>query len=156
MGSEPRSADVSSRVTNMSSEAASVKVAERDGVFWLGLSRGQVQDLMLQESASRGGGRGLFRVILALNGGSERIGVDELARDECYQGGRVSQSVILGLVVLGAFALGEVHGVNALAVDLGMSATTTWRYLKTWEALGVLEERRDRRYQIARRWLDQP
>lgn len=34
-----------------------------------------------------------------------------------------------------------------------MSTTTTWRYLKTWEALGALEECQDRRYQIARRWI---
>jgi DNA-binding IclR family transcriptional regulator len=37
-----------------------------------------------------------------------------------------------------------------------MGTTTVWRYLKTWVAVGVLEERKDRRYQLAGRWRELP
>jgi hypothetical protein len=101
----------------------------------------------------RGGGRGLLGVVLALNGVGERFDLDELTRDQEYHDQRVSQSVIRSLLVLSAFASGDAYGVNSLSARLGMVTTTTWRYLKTWAALGVLEEREDRRYQLARRWI---
>lgn len=102
-----RPAEVPPQVEKEPSKILSAKVAESDKQFWLALSHGQVLNLVQQEAAARGGGHGLLRVVLALNGVDERIGIEELARDERYQGGRVSKSVILGLVVLGAFALGE-------------------------------------------------
>lgn len=126
---------------------------EADKQFWLALSHGQVRELIQQEAASRGGGPGLLGVLLALDGIGERIDLDELARDELYHNRRVSRSVIRGLLVLSAFASGEAHGVNSLAKELGMGTTTIWRYLKTWVALGVLEERKDRRYKLAERWI---
>ena len=76
-------------------------------------------------------------------------------RDEGYHDRRASQGLIRSLLVLGAFASGEVYGVHGLSDKLGLVTTTTWRYLKTWVALGVLEEREDRRYQLARRWMNQ-
>jgi hypothetical protein len=110
--------------------------------------------LVQQETTLRGsGGRGLFQVFLALEGVGERISMQELVHDKRYRNGRVSQLVILGVLVLGTFVLGEARGVKSLAVELGMTTTTTWRYPKTSEELGVLEERKDRRYQIARRWI---
>jgi IclR-like helix-turn-helix domain-containing protein len=120
--------------------------------FWLALSDGQVQDLVLQEAMSRGAGRGLVGVLLALSGVGRRIDLEELMRDERYHDRRISQSVIRGLLVLSAFSSGEVHGLNSLAARLGMGSTTLWRYLKTWVVVGVLEERKDRRYQLARHW----
>lgn len=154
MGPDVRPAEAPPQDVGRGLKIASARADEGDERFWLALSDGQVQDLVQQEAVSRGGGgRGLFRVVLALDGLGERIGMDELARDERYRSGRISQSVVHGLVVLGAFALGEAHGVNSLAEDLGMSPTTTWRYLKTWAELGVLEERKDRRYKLARRWM---
>jgi hypothetical protein len=122
--------------------------------FWVALSHGQVRELIQQEATNRGGGgRGLLGIVLALNCVGERIDLDELTRDRHYRDRQISQSVIRGLLVLTAFSLGEAHGVNSLAADLGISTTTIWRYLKTWVALGVLEERQDRQYQLARPWI---
>jgi hypothetical protein len=134
------------------SEIASATTGERDTKYVLELSAGQFQDLVQQEAASRGGGRGLLWAILALNGVGERINMDELARDERYQNGRISRSTIISLVVLGAFASGEEHGVKRLADELSISVATTWRYVNTWVVDGVLEEHKNRRYQLARRW----
>ena len=60
--------------------------------------------------------------------------------------------MILSLLVLSTFVLGDAHGLNNLGEELGMGNTTLWRYLKTWVAVGVLEDRKDRRYQLAVRW----
>ncbi|MGC2374893.1 MAG: hypothetical protein WA484_13555 [Solirubrobacteraceae bacterium] len=107
---------------------------------------------MQQEAASRGAGRGLLGVLFALDGLGERIDLEELMRDERYHDKRISQSVIRSLLVLSAFVLGDAHSLNDLAEELGMGNTTLWRYLKTWVAVRVLEERKDRRYQLAVRW----
>lgn len=126
--------------------------AEGETGFWVALSDAQVQELVQQEAVSRGAGRGLLGVLLAVNGVGERIDLEELMRDERYHDRRISQSVIRSLLVLSAFALGEVHGLNSLATELSMGTSTLWRYLKTWVVVGVLEERKDRRYQLAVRW----
>ena len=132
-------------------KVSTVTTGEPDVRYVLELSAGQVQGLV-QMASRRDGGRGLLWVVLALEGVGERIGMEELARDERYQSGRVSRSTIISLVVLGAFALGEIHGVKGLADELGMSVATTWRYVNTWVEVGVLGERKDRRYQLAGRW----
>ena len=153
MGPDARSAVTPSMVGGAGSEFATPVVGDgSDGGFWVALSRGQVQELVQQEVASRGGGYGLLGVVLVLSGGGERLDMEELTRDQAYHDRRVSQSVIRSLLVLGAFVSGEGHGVNSLSKKLGLGTTTTWRYLKTWVALGVLEELEDRRYQLARRW----
>jgi DNA-binding IclR family transcriptional regulator len=92
-------------------------------------------------------------VVLALNGVGKPTRLEDLARDPCYRNRRISQSVVRSLLVLSAFASGAAFGVNSLAEELGIGSTTLWRYLKTWAELGVLEEREDRRYQIARHWM---
>lgn len=120
--------------------------------FWLALSDGQVQGLVQQEAARRGTGRGLLGVLLSLNRIGKRIDLDELTRDERYHDARISQSVIRSLLVLSPFASGEAHSLNDLAKELGMGTTTVWRYLKTWVAIGAIEECKDRRYQLAVRW----
>jgi len=120
--------------------------------FWLALTDEQVQELVRQEAESRGTGRGLLGVLLSLNGIGKRISQDELTLDERYHDRRISQSVVHSLLVLSPFASGEAHGLYELAEEVSMANSTVWRYLKTWVAIGVLEERRDRRYQLAVRW----
>lgn len=122
-----------------------------DTQYVLELSAGQVQDLVWQ-AARRDGGRGLLWVVLALEGVGERIGMEELGRDERYQSGRVSHSTIISLVVLGPFGSGDALSVKSLADELNMSVATVWRYVNTWVELGVLEELKNRRYQLAKRW----
>ena len=157
MGTDVRPAETPSSGKGVGSEFATPAATADDpaGQFWIALSRGQVQELVQQDAARRGGGQGLLGVVLALSGSRGPVGMEELMRDEGYHDRRASQGLIRSLLVLGAFASGEVYGVNALSDKLGLVTTTTWRYLKTWVALGVLEERQDRRYQLARRWMNQ-
>jgi biotin operon repressor len=149
---DARPAEAPSIAEGTAPRTTAPRAGETDERFWLALSDGQVQDLVLQEAASRGAGRGLVGVLLTLSGIGRRVDLEELMRDERYHDRRISQSVIRGLLVLGAFASGEAHGLNDLAAELGMGRTTLWRYLRTWVAAGALEERQDRRYQLARRW----
>ncbi len=120
--------------------------------FWLPLTDGQVQEVVQQEAENREAGRGLLGVLLALNGIGEQMGPEQVSHDEGAHDRKISQTVIHSLLVLGPFASGEPHALNDLSKTLSMANSTVWRYLKTWVAVGVLEERRDRRYQLAVRW----
>lgn len=64
---------------------------------------------------------------------------------------RLSRSLLLGLIVLASFpADGGSLSVSDIAGRLGMSPSTTHRYLTTLLAVGLLEqEPRTRRYRIA-------
>lgn len=152
MKPDARPAKTSSTLEGTRTQPRVAAVNEPRSQFSLVLSHGQVQDLVQQEAASRKGGGGLLGVVLALNGVGEPTRLEDLERDPCFQSPRISHSVIRSLLVLSAFASGEAHGVNSLAEELGLGSTTLWRYLRTWVALGVLEERTDRRYQVARYW----
>jgi DNA-binding MarR family transcriptional regulator len=65
---------------------------------------------------------------------------------------RLSRSLMLGLLVLAAFPReGGTLTVTDVASKLGMSPSTTHRYISTLLALGLLEQDpRSRRYQLAR------
>jgi hypothetical protein len=127
-------------------------VSDEPEPFLLPLSLAQVEQLM-GEIASRRSGTGLLRVLLALTGSGERLDIHDLTRDERYHAKNISQSVITSLLVLIAFSQGDGHKVTDLAGELGMTKTTTMRYLKTWMAVGVLEQdQKTRRYRLAVRW----
>jgi DNA-binding IclR family transcriptional regulator len=65
----------------------------------------------------------------------------------------ISQSLLTGLLVLTAFNDGMEHQITKLSSELGISTTTTLRYLKTWVAIGLLEQdRTTHKYGLARRW----
>lgn len=63
---------------------------------------------------------------------------------------RLSRSLLLGLLVLACFpADGSSLAVSDIAAQLGMSPSTTHRYLSTLLAVGLLEqEPRTRRYRV--------
>lgn len=62
---------------------------------------------------------------------------------------RLSRSLLLGLVVLASFPAGETLAVTDVAGKLGMSASTTHRYMTTLLTVGLLEQDpRTRRYGI--------
>jgi hypothetical protein len=65
---------------------------------------------------------------------------------------RLSRSLMLGLLVLAAFPRdGATLAVTDVASKLGMSPSTTHRYISTLLAVGLLEQDpRSRRYQLAR------
>jgi IclR family pca regulon transcriptional regulator len=65
---------------------------------------------------------------------------------------RYSQSVEKGLAVLACFTpVRPVLGVGQMARELGMSASTTHRYVATLAALGYLERNASYRYRLALR-----
>jgi DNA-binding transcriptional ArsR family regulator len=66
---------------------------------------------------------------------------------------RLSRSLLLGLLVLACFpADGSSLAVSDIAERLGMSPSTTHRYMTTLLAVGLLEqEPRTRRYRVPRR-----
>ncbi len=63
---------------------------------------------------------------------------------------RLSRSLLLGLLVLACFpADGSTVAVTQVANRLGMSASTTHRYMTTLLAVGLLEQdSRTRRYRL--------
>ncbi len=120
--------------------------------FWVPLTIGQAQHVVRQ-ALGGGPGSGMLRVLLALSGAEDRPALYELQQDERYQDRTLSQSTICCLLALTAFDDGQEHGVKAVASELGMTVTTTLRYLKTWVAIGVLEQvSKTRRYRLAIRW----
>jgi IclR family transcriptional regulator, pca regulon regulatory protein len=68
---------------------------------------------------------------------------------------RFSQSLERGLAILGCFTPGRpVLGIADLADELGMSRSTTHRYVITLTRLGYLQQGRKRKYHLALRVTD--
>src|SRR5580700_1161396 len=68
---------------------------------------------------------------------------------------RYSQSLERGLAILGCFALERwVLGIADIADELGMSRSTTHRYVITLVALGYLEQDASRKYRLGLRVTD--
>ncbi|MHB8240592.1 MAG: helix-turn-helix domain-containing protein [Solirubrobacteraceae bacterium] len=83
-----------------------------------------------------------------LRGLSEKTGSSQFK--ELAESPRLSRSLLLGLLVLGAFPSdGTALAVTDVASRLEMSPSTTHRYLTTLLAVGLLEQDpRTRRYRI--------
>jgi hypothetical protein len=127
---------------------------EPDEDFLLSISPAQVERIVHQAVASERSGASLLRVLLSLGGSGERLTLEELVRDRRYQAGELSQSILISLLVLSAFASGETHKVTVLAKEMGMNTATLARYLRTWVAVGVLEQDlKTRGYRVAARWM---
>src|ERR1700677_4230886 len=68
---------------------------------------------------------------------------------------RYSQSLERGLAILGCFTPRRpVLGIADIADDLGMSRSTTHRYVITLVALGYLEQGASRKYRLGLRVTD--
>ncbi len=71
------------------------------------------------------------------------------------RGPRYSQSLERGLAILGCFTSERpVLGIADIADELGMSRSTTHRYVTTLLALGYLEQGRSRKYRLGLRVTD--
>jgi IclR family transcriptional regulator, pca regulon regulatory protein len=71
------------------------------------------------------------------------------------RGPRYSQSLERGLAILGCFTSERpVLGIADIAQELGMSRSTTHRYVTTLLALGYLEQGRSRKYRLGLRVTD--
>jgi IclR-like helix-turn-helix domain-containing protein len=77
----------------------------------------------------------------------------ELTRLPLLENRKISRSLLLGLVVLISFPPdGGERGVKELAQDLELPASTTYRYIHTLVAAGLLEQvRSSRRYRRTHR-----
>jgi IclR family pca regulon transcriptional regulator len=68
---------------------------------------------------------------------------------------RYSQSLERGLAILGVFTPGRsVQGIAEIADELGMSRSTTHRYVITLVALGFMEQVANRKYRLGLRVTD--
>jgi IclR family transcriptional regulator, pca regulon regulatory protein len=71
------------------------------------------------------------------------------------EGPRYSQSLARGLAMMGCFRPGRsVLGIADIADELGMSRSTTHRYLATLVALGYMEQDKSRKYRLSLRVTD--
>jgi IclR family transcriptional regulator, pca regulon regulatory protein len=71
------------------------------------------------------------------------------------RGPRYSQSLERGLAILGCFTSEHpILGIADIAKELGMSRSTTHRYVTTLLALGYLEQGRSRKYRLGLRVTD--
>ncbi|HEY2536057.1 MAG TPA: IclR family transcriptional regulator [Solirubrobacteraceae bacterium] len=72
-----------------------------------------------------------------------------------FSGPRYSQSLARGLAIMECFKPGRsVLGIADIADQLGMSRSTTHRYLTTLVALGYMEQDRSRKYRLSLRVTD--
>jgi IclR helix-turn-helix domain len=120
--------------------------------FTLPVPPAQVQ-LMVQAVASHEHGGGMLQLLLALAGTLEGVTTHDVEVDPRCHEKNVSQSLIQALIVLAAFSNGREHAVTRLGREIGMSTSTTWRYVRTWVAFGLLEHDPDtHRYRVASLW----
>lgn len=133
-------------------EASAPKRSEPE--IWVPISLGQAERIVQQVVGSEGSGSSLVRLLLAL-GGQDRVVMADLLNDSRVNNRLMSQNVVVSLLVLSALHGGE-RRVTDIADDLGISKATAVRYLKTWVAVGILEQdRTTRRYRVAIRWRDE-
>lgn len=72
-----------------------------------------------------------------------------------FSGPRYSQSLARGLAIMECFKPGRsVLGIADIATELGMSRSTTHRYLTTLVALGYMEQDKSRKYRLSLRVTD--
>jgi hypothetical protein len=97
----------------------------------LGLTSEQVADVIAE---AVGGGRAA-----ELRAGLAKP--KELVSSPLLEDRRISRSLLLGLVVLVSLpADGGERGVNQIARALGMPSSTTYRYIHTLLAVGLVEQ----------------
>jgi AraC-like DNA-binding protein len=112
------------------------------GAITIELTRPQV-DRIVRESANGDGVSSLLRGL---------AGSDTLAsrHEALAESPRLSRSLLLGLLVLASFPSdGSSLAVSDVAAQLGMSPSTTHRYMTTLLAVGLLEQDpRTRRYKL--------
>ena len=119
----------------------------------LPVSLAQVRDLMLG-LASRQSGTGPLRLLFALTGnGGGPLKLSDFEGDGRYESSDISQALIHALSVLSAFGNGQERGVRELGREVGMTSPTAGRYMRTWAAVGVLEQDpRTHRYRPTPDW----
>jgi hypothetical protein len=123
--------------------------------LYLPISLAQAACVVRQVVGVKVPGVSLIRVLLALDG-QDRVAMGDLLADPKFDEPKISQTLIVGLVVLTTFCVDVDRKISEVAIEVGLSPSTTHRYLKTWVVVGVLEQDpTDRTYRLARRWRDE-
>jgi DNA-binding MarR family transcriptional regulator len=110
-------------------------------VISITLSRSQVNQVLLQARQEEG-------VAGALSGLTDHARLAEAYRSIDKDGPLISRSLLTGLIVFSCFPEdGRTLGINELAGILGLGTSTTFRYVTTLVAAGLLErDPKTRRY----------
>ncbi len=114
-----------------------------DGIS-ITLSRSQVNQVLLQAGREQG-------VAGALSGLTDHARLAEAYRSIDKDGPLISRSLLTGLIVFSCFPEdGRTLGINELAGILGLGTSTTFRYVTTLVAAGLLDrDPKTRRYHRA-------
>jgi predicted transcriptional regulator len=107
----------------------------------LRLSSAQVEHVVRAASGISAGEVGFFGVLLAFSGSGKELALADLARDPRLKDPTVSQSLVLGMLVLTQFSVdGSELAVKEVSDRIGLSPSTTHRYLHTLKMIGLLEQ----------------
>jgi IclR helix-turn-helix domain len=116
----------------------------RDEPISVELSRRQVDHIIKAATDAND----IQTILFGCNGASSQPDIDSSSLDNA----RLSRSLLSGLLVLTAFPADQSFAGNAdIAQQLGMTLTTTHRYISTLLAVGLLErDPHTRKYRRAR------
>lgn len=134
-------------------ERSSSKRGERarEGLVSLELTTAQVEAIVRATAEARGPSLSLL-----LSGLIAEQAISESSLEERYwaelESGRLSHSLFRGLLILALFISGEEgRGVVEVARQLGLSPSTTHRYISTLVAFGLLiQDPSSRKYRLPR------
>jgi hypothetical protein len=136
---------------NRAKRAARRGASTRDGLVSLELTTAQVEGVVRATADARGPSLNLL-----LSGLIAEQAISESSLEERYwvelESGRLSHSLFRGLLILALFISGEEgRGVVEVARQLGLSPSTTHRYISTLVAFGLLvQDPSTRKYRLPR------
>jgi IclR helix-turn-helix domain len=105
------------------------------------LSPTQVEHVVRAASGIGAGEAGLFGVLLAFSNSGKELALTDLTRDPPLKNPSISQSLVLGMLVLTQFPTdGSELSVKEISESTGLSPTTAYRYLHTLKMIGLLEQ----------------
>lgn len=132
-----------------SSQSSAAVRSASDGLVSLELTNAQVESVIRATSESQGPSLSLL-----LSGLMSEQAISEGSLEERYatelESGRLSHSLFRGLLILALFVSGgEERGVVEVARQLGLSPSTTHRYMTTLVAFGLLvQDPTTRKYRL--------
>ncbi|HYB24928.1 MAG TPA: helix-turn-helix domain-containing protein [Solirubrobacteraceae bacterium] len=132
------------------SEGPLTPVAHRDELVYLELTSTQVEDVIRATRQARGPSLSLL-----LSGLITDEGISDGSLEDRYgadlESGRLSHSLFRGLLILALFISGgDGRGVVEVARELGLSPSTTHRYMSTLVAFGLLvQDPTTRKYRLS-------
>jgi hypothetical protein len=124
--------------------------AEREGgrEVWIRLSRVQVEEVV----RAAGPERAILGLLRDL-GAEPQLPIADIAGDPMMTDRRLSRSTLTGLLVLACFSPpGTERRVSDVADQVHLTRSTAHRFIKTFQAAGLMEQNPDTRmYRLVRR-----